>query len=294
MTTQTKRGSDRSRRPRHSIVYSVDIFRSGLAFGQHKLPSSEDPRKHYNLRIRDDSEVVRLRSRYILHKKNPLHELERHLYRLSEQGTLRDAVIYLGTTTDPFFPFEGKFDASMRFLELFQRYTPGMLYVQTRSPLIVIAMPIFKKLGKHCAVTVGVETNQEEVVERYSPGLPRVTERLKTAQALRRFGIETNIQVAPVLPYGDWREDAPAFAKTLVEHADHLFIQSITDGSDSSERRIRATTLAKKLAEDRKFHWLRPDTANPLLNAIQELAPEKLERKERTHLSNKQVEMFAA
>ena len=280
--------------PKSQLIFTVDIFQSGIAFGQHKLPEGHDPRDYYSLRVRDDSEVVRLRSRYSLHKQNPLHELERHLMRLSRQGLLRSATVYLGTTTDPFFPFEGKFDSSMRFLELFQRYTPGMLHVQTRSPLIVIAMPVFKRLGKNCAITLGLETPCDEAVARYTPGLPRVEERLKTARALRRFGIETNIQVSPLLPYGDWKGDAKNFAEILVENADHVYVQALTDGADTTERRIRGTSLAKKLAEDRKFHWLRPDTAAPLLQAIERLAPEKLCLPARRHLQDKQVEMFAA
>lgn len=190
------------------VMYTVDSFSNGIAFGQHKLEEGQDPREVYSLRLRDDVEMIRLRSRYALHKERPLYELERHLMRLSRQGILRSAIIYFGTTTDPFFPFEGKFDASMKFLELFRRYTPGMLHVQTRSPLIVLALPVFKALGKHVSVTIGLESCLEDSVQRYTPGLPRVEERLKTAAALRKFGIEVMLQVHPVLPYGDWRKDA--------------------------------------------------------------------------------------
>src|SRR5690606_18913170 len=131
------------------------------------------------LGLTDESELCRLRSRYVLRKQNPLHDLERHLVRLSDLGILRRSTIYFGTSRDPFFPFEGCFDGSMRLLELFARYAPGMLHVQTRSPLIVIALPVFTKLGKHCSVTIGFETHLEEVAAKYTPGLPRISERLK-------------------------------------------------------------------------------------------------------------------
>ena len=276
------------------LTYTVDAFSNGIAFGQHKLEGHQDPRDFYSLRIRDDSELVRLRSRYVLHKNNPLAELERQLMRLSTQGVLRSAVIYLGTTTDPFHPFAGTFDASMKCLELFQRYTPGKLIVQTRSPLVVIAMPVFRKLGHHAAVTIGIETCLEESVARYTPGLPRVDERLKAATALRRFGIPVTLQVNPVLPYGDWRSDAGRFAEMLVENGDYIYVRSITDGTDRVERQIRATTLAKRLAEDRKFHFLRPDTAVPVLNAVEALAPEKLKTPNFKNLGDRQLRMFAA
>jgi DNA repair photolyase len=277
-----------------ALTYTVDSFANGIAFGQHKLDAGLDPRDFYSLRIQDDSEMLRLRSRYALNKTNPLFELEKHLMRLSSQGVLRSATIYLGTTTDPFFPFEGKFDASMKFLQLFTKYTPGMLIIQTRSPLIVLAMPVFKALGKRAAVTMAVETNLEESVRRYTPGLPQIADRLQAATALRRFGIEVSLQVSPVLPYGDWRGDARRFAQTLVDHGDHIYVQSITDGSEKVERRVRATELARRLARDRKFHWLRPDTATPLISEIEQLAPSKLKIPERKHMSEKQMSIFAA
>jgi hypothetical protein len=275
-------------------VFTVDSFNDGIAFGQQQPAVDLDPRQQYALKLEPDSGVVKLRSRYKLHRGNPLHDLERYLMGLSQQGILSASSIYLGTTTDPFYPFEGKFDASMRFLELFERYTPGMLYIQTRSPLLVIALPIFKRLREHCAVTIGIETCDEESVRRYTPGLPRVSERLKTATALRRFGVEVNLQVRPVLPYGDWKNDAGQFADLLVEHADGIYIEALTDGTEAQERRIRSSALAKRLAEDRKFHWLRPDSANPLWLAVEERAPEKLFVKPRPQLDKKQLEMFAA
>lgn len=277
----------------YNIVYSVDSFANGIAFGQHKFPDSEDPRDHYCLKIDDDTELTRLRSRYTLNKQNPFCELERHLMRLSSQGVLRSACVYFGVTTDPFLPFEAKFDASMRFLELFKKYTPGLLVVQTRSPLLVIAMPVLTRLGCHCAVTLGLETNLEESARRYTSQLPRVEERLKMATALRRFGIEVNIQVAPVLPYGDWKADAGRFADTLVQHADGIHVRSITDGSERVERRLRTNVVAQKLAQDRKFHWLRPDSARVLLTEIEKRAPEKLILKDRPHLKDRQMPLFA-
>lgn len=284
----------RREKSRRSQVYSVDSFCNGIAFGQQQLEEGGDPREYFALRLQDQGEVVPLRSRYILNKTNPFHELESSLMSLSKQGVLRTARIYFGTTTDPFYPFEGKFDSSMRFLELFNRYTPGMLYLQTRSPLLVIAMPVLRKLGKHVAVTIGIETPSNEVVRRYTPGLPRIEERLKAASALRRFGVEVTLQVSPVLPYGDWKNDAEAFATMLAENGDYVFVQPLSDGTEKVERKVRQLPLAKKLSEDRRYHWLRLDAANPLITALEAIAPEKLEVPKRPHLEDRQLDMFAA
>ena len=287
-------GDELEERQGFSLWYTVDSFADGIAFGQHRMPKGEDPRDYYFLHLPNDTQVVQLRSRYALNKVNPFAELESHLIRLSKQGVLRVSGFYFGTSTDPFFPFEGKFDASMKFLQLFQKYTPGMLVVQTRSPLIVIAMPVFRKLGARAAVTIGIETCSEECVDRYTPGLPRMSERLKTANALRKLGVEVNLQVCPVLPYGDWRGDARSFAELLSAHADFVYVRSITDGSERVEKKIRNTTLAARLAEDRKFHYLRPDSANPLIGELERIAPEKLRMPRRGQLEQKQMQMFVA
>ena len=277
-----------------SINYTVDSFGNGIAFGHHKLNAGEDPREHYLLGVGEEGQVSRLRSRYALHRENPFIELERNLMRLSSQGVLSNSTIYFGTSTDPFHPFDGKFDASMKFLQLFTRYTPGLLVVQTRSPLVVIAMPVLKKLGSHAVVTVPIETNSEESVRRYTPGLPGVKERIKTASALRNLGVEVTLQVAPLLPYGDWKDDAADFASLLAENGDYVYVRGVASSSADVERQLRRSGLAQKLAQDRKFHWLRHDSANPLISELEKIAPEKLRIPRRRHADSRQMSFFAA
>lgn len=276
------------------VTYTVDSFANGIAFGSHKLEAGSNPRDVYALSIHEEGHPVKLRSRYLLNRHSPLYELEHHLMRLARQGVLRDSKVYFGVSTDPFLPFEGKFDASMKFLEIFKKYTPGHLAIQTRSPLVVIALPVLKKLGKNASVTIGIETPKEEMVRDLTPALPRVAERLKAASALRRFGIEVTIQVGPVLPYGDWKNDAGAFAELLCEHGDYIYVKPLTDGTEIVERRIRNSPLAKRLAKDRLFQWLRQDAATPLITAIEKIAPDKLGIPRRSQLLTRQLEIFAA
>jgi DNA repair photolyase len=150
-----------------------------------------------------------------MQSQQPLADLERNLERLSVRGELRQSTIIFGVTTDPFHPFDEKFATSMKFLELFERYSPGKLIIQTRSPLVVIGLPILKKVKNTTFVSIGLETPSDDIRLRYTPQLPSVSERWKTVRALRRFGLKVGIQVAPLLPYGDWRQDAAAFAEDL-------------------------------------------------------------------------------
>ncbi len=214
-----------------------------------------------------------LRSRYVMKTGEPLADLERHLQRLSARGELRRTTVVFGVTTDPFHPFDEKFSTSMKFLELFERYAPGRLVIQTRSPLIVIGVPVLKKLRHNTFVTVGIETPSEEVARRYTPDLPTVSERWKMVRALRRFGLRVGVQVAPMLPYGDWRRDAGVFAEQLCAEADFVTVRSLLQASGSARPK---TPIARKLANDRNFFWLRQDTHVPLVDAVTEREASKL------------------
>jgi len=268
-------------------VYTLDSFREGISFS----PGDD---QYHGTALKIDKEVFPLRSKYSLRKGDPVRQLECELIKMSQLGILSRSTILFGNTVDPFHPFDGKFDTSMRLLELFKRYTPGMLYLQTRSPLVVIALPIFQHLGEACAVNIGIETHLERSCGHYTPGLPRVRDRVKTVRALQRFGVTTNIQVSPLLPYGQWRSSAMEFAEFLCQFDGSLSVRSLSDGTPESAQRLRQTPLAKKLAHERKFHWLRPDAATPLTEAVELLAPEKLVTDRLPCVSQKQLEMFAA
>lgn len=279
------------------IVCSVDAMDDGIMFGQLTLGHDQDLRDALHLRLPESEGFPKVRSRYELHRNNasnPLWELERHLARLSNQGVLGRATIVFGVSSDPFFPFEGRFDVSMKFLQLFERYLPGLLVVQTRSPLVVIAMPVFRRLGSRVSVTMAIETNSEEAVRRYTPGLPRIEERYRALRALRNLGIEVNVQVSPLIPYGDWKHDAKGFAKELAENSNFVHVRPMMAGGINDEKKIRQTLLARRLVQDRKFHWLRPDAANPLIGSLEEIAAEKLKIPSRKHHIRKQIGMFAA
>jgi DNA repair photolyase len=221
----------------------------------------------------------------------PLGDLERHLARLSSKGELRRTTIVFGVSTDPFHPFDEKFATSMKFLELFERYAPGKLIVQTRSPLIVIGLPVLKQVRNNTFVQIGLETPLDDVRLKYTPSLPTVSERWKTVRALKRFGFKVGIQVGPILPYGDWRTDASGFAEDLAREADFVSLQSIADAAGGGRPNGE---LARKLAADRQFFWLRTDASKPLLSALERIAPAKLYHPAELAVPDRQIQMFGS
>jgi DNA repair photolyase len=274
-------------------IYSIDIVENSIAFGQINTNKNSESKNLSALRLNTDLSNLTLRSKYDRDSTPLTAQLESHLQRLSMSGELSKSEIIFGVHQDPFHPFEGHFDNSMKLLELFARYVPGHLTVQTRSPLLVIALPILKRLGNKLSVNISIETNCEESVSKYTPGLPRIEERYKLCTALRRFGIETNIVVSPIMPYGDWKHDAEKFASELVQRADHIFIQSFNSSIEMDKTWKNHSTITR-LADERRFHWLRQDAEQPLLNAIGKIAQEKLLWPDRDCHKPRQLEIFAA
>jgi DNA repair photolyase len=277
------------------FVYSVDMTDQGMVFGQHLAPDDSDIRSLFFLRLEFSREqVVKLKSRYTFFNKDPLIRFESELQRLSKLGVLRRTQFYIGVLSDPFIPFEKGFDLTLKTLRLFEKYVPGHVTIQTRSPLIVLALTSFKALSPRLSVTIALETGVDRTVRHFTPELPSASERLKAARSLRSFGLEVTIQAAPLLPYGEREHDAWSFAQTLIEAADYIFVQAISDGTASSERRLRRSEVGMKLLREKAYWWLRPDTAEPLISALGALDPSKLALPRRPHLEDKQLKIFAA
>lgn len=251
-------------------VIVVDSYAGGISMG--RLADGEDPLM-LTLQAVDRSESLGLRSHYYLGKDDPVLELERNLSRLSRRGELRRATVIFGNTTDPFHPFDEKFATSMKFLQLFERFVPGRLVIQTRSPLIVIGVPALKRVRKNTFISMAIETDCDEVAKHYVPDSPLISERLKAIRTLRHFGMRVGVQVAPLLPYGDWRRDADKFAELLSDNAEFLCIRSL---AQLAEGRRPKGHVAERLAAERRFHWLRADAHEPLIQAIRKRCPEKL------------------
>lgn len=267
-------------------ILVVDSYARGISIGK-----IDEQARGLTLRVEGESRdsSMALRSRYVMKSGEPLLDLERHLGRLSARGELRRTTVVFGVTTDPFHPFDEKFATSMKFLEIFERYAPGRLIVQTRSPLVVIGMPILKKVRETTLVAIGIETPSDGVRQRYTPDLPSVSERWKTIRALRRFGLKVGVQVSPMLPYGDWRNDAQAFAEALCKEADFVSVQSVAQTSGSPRP---SSPIARKLSADRQFFWLRQDTHRPLVEAISRIDGGKLFHPAQKEILDPQLALF--
>lgn len=248
----------------------------------------------FHLRSKDTREYLLPHGRYHLIKERMADTLELHLKQLKEQNILQDAVLYFGVTTDAFFALPRKFEVTMKCLELLEKYQPGMLIVSSRSPLILSALPILKFFGDRAAAVITIESPYDAVLQKFTPGQSSVIERLLAADGLRAQGITVNLQVSPILPYGDFYRDAWPFAELLAAHADYITLGCLATGSVQDEQALRMNPLAIRLSTDKQYRWLRPHAYKYLFHALQNVAPEKLLLPIKSEIVKSQLSLFAA
>lgn len=230
----------------------------------------------FHLRFRDTRDYQLPVGKYYLHRENYAAALEAQLSHLHKVGELNSMVCYFGSVTDPFLNLHKKFDVTMSCLDVLERYAPGLVVFQTRSPMVISILPALKALGSRAVVAIPIETHIEKSVQRYMPTKPRVAERIVAADGLRKQGVTVNLMASPVLPYGDYFRDAWDFADLLNRHADYITFGSLASGSENDEKALRIMPIAQKLVADKQFRYLRPYSYHVLYRAMQAIAPEKL------------------
>lgn len=248
----------------------------------------------FNLRFRDTRDYQLAAGKYYLYKENYLQALEHHLSQLHHSGLLSQAVIFFGVTSDPFMSLHKKFDVTMACLELFENYTPGLLVIQTRSPMVVSALPLLKMLGDKVIVSIPVESRLESAIVRYTPGQPKISERLVAADGLKKQGVRVNLVAAPILPYGDFYRDAWEFAELLDRHSDYISIGCLASGHSAEESQLKTLPVAQKLVADNNLRLLRPHSYQNLYYALRIIAPKKLELPVEAPQKPSQLSLFAA
>ena len=248
----------------------------------------------FHLRSKDTREYLLPHGRYHLIKERMADTLELHLKQLKDQNILQEAVLYFGVTTDAFFGLPRKFEVTMKCLELLEKYQPGMLIVASRSPLILSALPILKYFGDRAAAVITIESPYDAVLQKFTPGQSTVMERLLAADGLRAQGITVNLQVSPILPYGDFYRDAWPFAELLAGHADYITLGCLATGSVQDEQALRMNPLAIRLSTDKQYRWLRPHAYKYLFHALQSVAPDKLLLPVKSEVVKSQLSLFAA
>ncbi len=144
--------------------------------------------------------------------------------------------------TDPYQPIERKLELTRGCLEALLDYPPRLLTVQTRSPLVVRDIDLFKQMGGRIAVCMSITTNDEAVRRIFEPACAPIGERIKAIRTVREAGIPTQASIAPLLPC-----DPERLAEMLDPAVDWVVVSTFRDdGGEGRKTRMMAAHLYRE------------------------------------------------
>ena len=156
--------------------------------------------------------------RRIFVKQNAAEVLRKVLRHGSDKHTalLQGDTIVIGTATDPFQPAERRFRVTRSVLEVLAEHAGLSICIITKSPLITRDLDVLKRINRHSSLSIHLSliSTDRELARRIEPRAPTPEARLRTLARLRESGIETGINVMPVLPA---ITDHPAALECLVK-----------------------------------------------------------------------------
>lgn len=129
-------------------------------------------------------------------KENALEIIQDELRRKVKTG-----VIGTGAMSDPYNPYEEKYQLSRHALQLIDTYHFGIA-IATKSSLIARDIDILKRIMQHSPVLckITVTTHNDELCKLIEPGVNVSSERFTAIQKLSEAGIFTGILMMPFLP----------------------------------------------------------------------------------------------
>jgi DNA repair photolyase len=163
--------------------------------------------------VHEDAEKKEEWGTWVEVKANAVDALQRESHKLFGKS------IFLASATDPYQPVERKLELTRALLEVVLMAYPAHVHIQTRSPLVVRDIALFRRFGESLTVGISIPTDSDIVRRAFEPRAPAIFRRLQAAQELRAGGIRTTAAVAPLLPCTPQR-----LARMVARHFDHYWV----------------------------------------------------------------------
>ena len=269
-----------------------DVARQGVYYEKIKIEDF-DFRDQTALQITGEPYHTLKKSKFVS-AKSSLFEIENLIKNNAVKGRLGEVVFVLGFRSDAFSVYKEKFENTKKILDLFAKYKPGKLIIQTFSHLCVLSLSELLKLKDILTLNVCIETCDDEILSKFSPSNSSFMDRLKACSAMKTFGFDVEIQIAPLLPYSGGEDTANAFATKVARSANRVFIKSYAE-INKNEKNNNQMPLAVKLATEGFGEWLRDENVEQeLIEAITNQDSSLLERPTVYQGGNKQLSLFVA
>lgn len=188
---------------------------------------------------------------YVHPRTGIAERLRRELARMDAAGTLGDVAIFMSSATDPYQGAERRWRLTRACLDVLLAYPPGLLVVQTRSPLVEDDFARLRELGPRCWLSMTVETDRDDVRQALTPRCPALAQRWRTVEAAKQAGLQVQIAVSPCLPYSD----PETFGERLAALADRVVVDSYVSGDGQGGLRTAATATPATYATQAWGDW---------------------------------------
>ena len=186
-------------------------------------------------------------------------KLAGELRKLEAAGQLATTAIFMSSATDPYQPAERTWRLSRACLDTLGEHPPGLLVIQTRSPLAEEDFDRMAAFGSRLWLNLTVETDRDDIRRRFTPRCASLGRRWQTAVRARAAGLQVQLTVSPCLPYST----VERFGALLLDHGDRVIVDSFASGDGSNGRRTAGTAAPKLFAPD-EIEWQDESAAHTL------------------------------
>lgn len=197
---------------------------------------------------------------YVHPRTGIAEKLAAELSRFAKRGTLDQVAIFMSSTTDPYQGAERRWGLTRDCLEVLTKHPPGLLVIQTRSPLVERDFDLIRTLGDRAWLSFTLETDLDEVRRTVTPRCPSVAQRLETLKAALAAGINVQAAVSPCLPFSS----VETFGALLLEHGDRVVVDTYASGDGGGGNRTAKTAIPAAYVAQDWGDWRSEDRARAL------------------------------
>lgn len=176
---------------------------------------------------------------YVYPRTGIAEKLAVELARLRRRGALEQTAIFMSSTTDPYQGVERRWQLTRACLEVLVAHPPGLLVVQTRSPLVERDFDLLAALGERCRLSFTIETDDDDVRRRLTPNCPAVDRRFRTLRQAMDVGVQVQAAVSPCLPFSS----VEGFGERLIAHSHRVVVDTYISGDGNQGKRTAKTAI---------------------------------------------------
>lgn len=151
---------------------------------------------------------------------------------LHNNGDLKDQLIIVGKNSDPFLPILDKLESSIELLDALCHYRGQHCVIQTRSPHVILAVPLLRNNASYITVSLGIETLSDLTARTLTPSLPSPTDRCVAARTLTSLGLNCEIILFPISTRPQSKVDTQQCINLLSQISSSLHLVELENSED--------------------------------------------------------------